>query len=90
MIRSAHRLLFIPSLAPDYILCSKATESRLIPEIVRAWRSFYTDNPQNSDSFCHIVNARHFARVKKLVDSGKVVHGGQVDESQNYIAPTIM
>ena len=28
--------------------------------------------------------------MKKLIDTNKVVHGGQTDAKQNYIAPTIM
>ena len=88
---STERISFILcSLAPDYILCSKATESRLIPGIIQAWRNFYTDDPLNSDSYCHIVNSRHFERVKKLIDTGKVVHGGTTNTDQNYISPTIM
>ena len=82
--------LFAFSLAPDYILCSKTTENRLVPEIVKAWQLFYTDNPINSDSYCHIVNQRHFERVQKLIDADKVVHGGQTEARSNYIAPTIM
>ncbi len=78
------------SLAPDYILCSKITENRLIPEIIKAWQGFYTDNPLNSDSYCHIVNNRHFQRVKKLINNDKVVYGGQTDTNVNYISPTIM
>lgn len=77
-------------LAPDYLLCSKTMENRLVPEIVKAWQSFYTDNALNSDSFCHIVNQRHFERVKKLIDTSKVVYGGQTDANENYISPTIM
>ena len=83
-------LAFDFSLAPDYILCSKATEQRIIPEIIKAWRLFYTDNPLNSDSYCHIVNSRHFERVKRLIDPAKVVHGGHTNAGENYIAPTIM
>jgi len=78
------------SLAPDYILCSKATENRLVPEIIKAWQNFYTDNPLNSESYCRIVNNRHFQRVQKLINNDKVVHGGQTDSNENYIAPTIM
>jgi aldehyde dehydrogenase (NAD+) len=65
-------------------------ENRLIPEIIKAWQGFYTDNPINSESYCHIVNNRHFERVKRLIDSDKVVHGGQAEAKTNYIAPTIM
>ena len=78
------------SLAPDYVLCSKNTENRLVPEIIKAWRNFYTDNPLASESYCHMVNNRHFERVKKLINTDKLVHGGQTDANENYIAPTIM
>lgn len=61
-----------------------------MPEIIKAWQSFYTDNPINSDSYCHIVNQRHFERVKKLINADKVAHGGQTEARTNYIAPTIM
>jgi aldehyde dehydrogenase (NAD+) len=81
---------FVFSLAPDYILCSKTTENRLVPEIVKAWKSFYTDDALNSDSYCHIVNQKHFERVKKLIDTSKVVYGGNTNSDQNYISPTIM
>ena len=78
------------SLAPDYLLCSKKTETRLVPEVVKAWQSFYTDNPMNSDSYCRIVNEQHFQRIKALIDISKVIYGGETDPAQNYIAPTIM
>jgi aldehyde dehydrogenase (NAD+) len=77
-------------LAPDYILCSKTMETRLVPEIIKAWQSFYTTDPKNSDSYCYLVNERHFQRVKKLIDTSKVVYGGDTDANLNYISPTIM
>jgi hypothetical protein len=83
-------ILIVFSLAPDYILCSKRMESRLIPEIIKNWRSFYTDDPLTSESYCHIVNERHFDRVRKLIDPSKVVHGGETNATHNYISPTIM
>ncbi|CAF5192552.1 unnamed protein product, partial [Rotaria magnacalcarata] len=81
---------FDNTLSPDYILCSKTTENRIVPEIIKAWRQFYTDTPLNSESYCHIINNRHFERVKKLINQNKVVHGGETDSENNYIAPTIM
>jgi len=85
-----NRVPFVFSLAPDYILCSKKMEIRIVPEIIKAWQSFYTENALNSDSFCHIVNQRHFERVRKLIDPNKVAYGGQTDANENYISPTIM
>ena len=77
-------------MAPDYILCSKETERQLIPAIIRAWQEFYTDNPLNSDSYCHIVNRRHFERILNLLDQTKIVYGGETNAEENYISPTIM
>jgi hypothetical protein len=65
-------------------------ETRLVPEIIKAWQSFYTTDPKNSDSYCYLVNERHFQRVKKLIDTSKVVYGGDTDANLNYISPTIM
>ena len=31
-----------------------------------------------------------FSRLKGLMNSGKCVVGGQTDESENYIAPTVL
>lgn len=78
------------SLAPDYILCSKETESRLVPAIIRAWREFFTETPSTSYSYGRIVNERHFERIRNLLDSKKIIYGGDIDPSTNYISPTIM
>jgi aldehyde dehydrogenase (NAD+) len=37
-----------------------------------------------------VVNARHHARLMKLIGSGEVVAGGQADVSDRYIAPTVL
>lgn len=47
---------------------------------------------RGSPDFGRIVNGRHFARVKALLDGagGRVVFGGESDASQNYIALTLI
>jgi len=37
-----------------------------------------------------IVNERHHQRVRRLIDSGEVVVGGEAVESERYIAPTVL
>src|SRR5207248_11285683 len=39
-----------------------------------------------------IVNNRHFHRIKAMIDNskGKILIGGTMDESQNFIEPTVM
>lgn len=38
-----------------------------------------------------IINERHFDRIMKLMSTGvTVIHGGQSDRNDKYIAPTLL
>ena len=55
-------------------------------------KEFYGDNIQKSESLGRIINNRHFNRLKNILekDKDKIVYGGQYDEEDKYIAPTII
>jgi len=77
-------------LAPDYILCSKEAEAKLIPALVSAVKEFYGDNPKTSPDLARIINERHFSRIKAQIDPDKVAFGGDCDQDEKYIGPTIL
>jgi len=77
-------------IAPDYVLCPKSVETSLVEKMKKTLKDFYTENPQKSDSFGRIINNRHFHRVKNLLTSGRIVIGGDMDESDNFISPTVI
>ena len=77
-------------IAPDYILAEKGVKEKLISEIKKQILDIHGDNPKTSEAFTRIINSRHFDRIIKLVDSSKVVIGGDSDKSDLYIAPTVM
>ncbi|XP_076412563.1 aldehyde dehydrogenase family 3 member B1 isoform X2 [Peromyscus maniculatus bairdii] len=76
--------------APDYILCSQEMQERLVPALQNAITRFYGDNPQTSPSLGRIINQKHFKRLQGLLGCGRVAIGGQSDESDLYIAPTVL
>ena len=77
--------------APDYILCAPKIQQRFVESAAKIIKEFYGEEPKNSESFCRIVNHKHFERISKLMSSsGKAVIGGDSDNSQNYISPTIL
>ncbi len=76
--------------APDYVLAHESIHDRLVDRLKAAITDFYGADPKQSPDFARIVNARHHRRVARLIDSGKVAAGGQVDEAERYIAPTIL
>jgi acyl-CoA reductase-like NAD-dependent aldehyde dehydrogenase len=77
-------------IAPDYILTTRQTAERLIPELQKAVTEYYGQNPKTSESYARIINPRHHARLTKLIDRKKVAFGGEVDESDLFIAPTVL
>jgi acyl-CoA reductase-like NAD-dependent aldehyde dehydrogenase len=76
--------------APDYVLTPEFLRLPLIEAIQRAITRFYGIDPQRSKSFGRIVNQRHFARLLALMREGRIAIGGQSDETDRYIAPTVL
>jgi aldehyde dehydrogenase (NAD+) len=76
--------------APDYVLVPEPLRLPLIEAIQRAITRFYGPDPQRSESYGRIVNEQHFARLLSLMQEGTIAIGGQSDETDLYIAPTVL
>ncbi|MES2800275.1 MAG: aldehyde dehydrogenase family protein [Bacteroidota bacterium] len=82
-------------IAPDYVYVHKDKEESFFKEVQNYLTKFYADDAAKADSYSRIVNERHFKRLKGYLDDaiskgGQVKIGGQFDETQNFIAPTII
>jgi aldehyde dehydrogenase (NAD+) len=77
-------------IAPDYVLVSERRESELLDELARAIEQFYGADPQRSPDYARIASERHVQRLERLLASGEVVVGGQVDAAARYVAPTVL
>lgn len=77
-------------MAPDYIYVHKAVEAAFISEVLKAIIAFYGPLPQNSPDYCRIVSEKQLTRLIGLIDQEKVIHGGQYNMEQLYMAPTVM
>ena len=76
--------------APDYVLVEAAVHDGLVSRLKAAFVDFYGQDPQRSPDYGRIVNERHFQRLVRLLDPDKVAHGGEHDEADRYLAPTLM
>ena len=76
--------------APDYVLAHADIADKLVDEIRKSVKDFYGADPQSSGDFARISSPRHFSRLKAMLTSGKVAIGGETDEQQRYIAPTVL
>ncbi|XP_065492063.1 aldehyde dehydrogenase family 3 member B1 [Caloenas nicobarica] len=77
-------------LAPDYLLCSLEMQEKLMPALRAAIVEFFGSNPKESPDFGRIVGDKQFRRIRALLRSGRVAIGGQTDEKERYIAPTVL
>ncbi|XP_056657168.1 aldehyde dehydrogenase family 3 member B1 [Monodelphis domestica] len=76
--------------SPDYILCSREMQEKLLPALQHAVTQFYGKDPQSSPDLGRIINKKHFHRLQGLLGSGQIAIGGQSDEKECYIAPTVL
>ncbi|XP_051891491.1 aldehyde dehydrogenase, dimeric NADP-preferring-like isoform X2 [Pristis pectinata] len=77
-------------IAPDYILCDKSIQDEVVKKIGSTITEFYGSDPQKSPDYGRIVNQRHFRRIMSLLEGVNVAYGGQNDEGDLYIAPTVV
>lgn len=76
--------------SPDYVYVHTSKRTELCRLIQKEIRSFYGDNPSQSDDFARIINNKHFDRLANLITPEKVFHGGNTDPDTHYIEPTVM
>ncbi len=76
--------------APDFILCEKGVREKLLDAIKKEITRQFGENPLENPDYGKIISQKHFDRVKGLIDTGKVVFGGETKKESLQIAPTVM
>ncbi len=76
--------------APDYLLVHSSVHDQLIEKMRAAVRTFYGADPRQSPDFGRIISPRHWKRLAGLIEADKVAIGGDTDEPDRYIGPTVM
>jgi aldehyde dehydrogenase (NAD+) len=77
-------------IAPDYLLVHHEAKAALLNRMTAHIRQFFGDDPRQSPDYPRIVNEKHFRRLAQLIQNGSIVTGGQTDQRELYIAPTII
>jgi len=77
-------------ISPDYVLVHEAVRDDLVAALKTEIAAMYGPDPQASESYGRIVNARHFDRLTGYLDGQTILHGGQHDRDELFIAPTLL
>lgn len=73
---------------PDYMFIHRDVKETFIYEYKKALREFFPDGDMSDMNV--IINDKHYERVKKLLDCGRVVVGGGFDDERRFIEPTLL
>ncbi len=76
--------------APDYILVHEDIYAQFIEIVKNKITEFFGADPRTSNVYSRIINERHLGRLRAMLGSGEIVCGGQIDERDNYLAPTVL
>lgn len=82
-------------IAPDYVIVHRSVAADLKQAMTKVLLEFYGDDVESSDSYCRVINQRHWHRlmayIKEAVHEGaEVVAGGFGTEATKFISPTIL
>ena len=77
-------------IAPDYLFAHHLIKDELLDKIAQNIKEMYGNNIKESRFYPRIVSQRAIDRLKKLMTQGKIHSGGEIDEKEKFIAPTII
>ena len=76
--------------APDYVMVHQNVKEEFLEKIKQRIIDIYGDDASLSPDFVRIINTQNHRRIVSLIDQDKVIVGGQFNEADIYIAPTVM
>ena len=82
-------------IAPDYILVHDSKKEEFVSKLAANLKKVFGEDAEKSPDMGRIVNNKHFTRIKGLLDDAvskgaKIEAGGNTNEADNYIQPTVI
>lgn len=82
-------------IAPDYVYVHVSQKDKFLSMTQKYIQQYYGNDAASEPSYNRIVNRRHFDRIKSYIDDAvskgaNIITGGQLKETENFIAPTVM
>jgi aldehyde dehydrogenase (NAD+) len=77
-------------IAPDYLFVHRSVKDLFIEKYRKSIVDMYGNNCKQSKYYPRIVNEKAIERLKKLLLYGNIIFGGDFDEKERYMAPTLI
>jgi aldehyde dehydrogenase (NAD+) len=76
--------------APDYVLVHEDIKAEFINLFTKHTTEFFGEDPEQSESFTHIINDKRFNVLTGLLANSNIIMGGKSNAAKRYIAPTLV
>lgn len=76
--------------APDHVWVQQERLQPLLAQLTRTLVEFFGPDPRRSPDYGRIVNPMHLRRLTAYLQQGHIGCGGQHDEADRYLAPTLL
>jgi aldehyde dehydrogenase (NAD+) len=84
-------------IAPDYLFVHESIKDELIVELKASMARQYGEgsDAQANGDYCQVVNSGHHGRISGLLSDAlaggaELITGGQIDDAERFIAPTLL
>ncbi len=82
-------------ISPDYLFVQERIKDRFLEELQKQIRLMFSESPSQSDSYCRIVNTKHYERLCSYLEDAKE-KGGEIisveenNNTDNFLSPTLI
>ena len=77
-------------IATDYILVHKDVKDSLVGALKQNITKCYGENIEQSPDFSRTVSKGHFEGLKNMLEGQEILFGGNSNDEDNYLAPTLV
>ena len=77
-------------IAPDYVLIHKSQTEEFVKRFEANLKKMHGESVKSSAHFVRMVNPKEFNRVSSYLKDGEILLGGNTDEKERYIEPTLL
>ncbi|MDL5512007.1 aldehyde dehydrogenase [Arenibacter sp. M-2] len=77
-------------IAPDYILVHKEVKDQLVAALIKNITKCYGENIEQSPDYTRAVNKGHYDGLKDMLVGEKIFFGGDCNDEDNYLSPTLV
>ena len=77
-------------IASDYILVHASVKEKLIAALKQHITKCYGENIEASPDFSRTVNQKHYNGLKAMLEGEEIIFGGDTNDSDNYLSPTLV